>query len=133
VRQAQTYGTSVREFNGGFGAQSYGVYFNTGSPTSYILFADADNDGAYDSDERVQIFTLGQGYTINNLCGTTGSTDTCFSSLVVYFKRPNPDAIFNPAGSTYASAYIQVRSPGGETRRITVYKTGQITVGALGS
>src|SRR3569832_1656292 len=47
VRQAQVYGTSIREnvvgaFDTSSAAKAYGVYFSSGSTGSYILFADAN-------------------------------------------------------------------------------------------
>ena len=51
IRQAQTYGISVRKFtpSGGSGqfAQGYGVSFQLPSPTTYLIFADANANGHY--------------------------------------------------------------------------------------
>src|SRR3569623_987777 len=64
VRQAQVYGTSVREssagaFSSNTSAKSYGIYFSSGSTGSYILFADSStgatpDDGQYEAGEEVQ-------------------------------------------------------------------------------
>ena len=154
VRQAQTYGSSVRQF--GATAQSftysYGVYFSNGA-SSYQLFADANSpqNQKYDSspiDEKVQSFAIGNGYTIFQFCAELNngslhcSTDSGgITWISIYFKRPNPDACFatslNPGGcATYKSAYIRISGPAAGTadsRRITITSTGQITVGNLGS
>src|SRR6185503_3627706 len=89
VRQAQVYGTSIRESSiGAFdsanessAAKAYGVYFSSGSTGSYILFADANNNGEYDTGEAVQVFTLNQGYAISKFCATTsGSVQRCWTA-----------------------------------------------------
>lgn len=147
VRQAQVYGTSVREFSGTF-APGYGVYFPSSgtSANTYYLFADIvpspAGNGAYDnSTEALPIFTLGKGYVIGTLCAVTigGSACTPVSSLTVFFRRPNPDACISTnlaqgacapgASAVYSSAYIQLMSIGNSnTRSIKVSNTGQIAV-----
>src|SRR3989344_5355785 len=74
MRQAQVYGTSVREFSGAF-APGYGVYIpaSGGSANTYYLFADivpaTVGNGAYDnSTEALPTFTLGKGYIIGSVC-----------------------------------------------------------------
>jgi hypothetical protein len=158
VRQAQVYGTSVRHFNSSDTTFSYnyGVFFFSGAlgASNYYLFADGAGGATKDNcraggtttgtcsnnagAEDVQQFKLGSGYSIVKFCGITSSgTQTCtpdISWLSIYFKRPNTDAFFaSSAGGNYASAYVQVSGPGGETRSITITSTGQIAVGALGT
>src|SRR3569623_492425 len=79
VRQAQVYGTSIREssigaFDANTSAKAYDVYFSSGSTGSYILFADNNNNGQYDSGENVQVFTLSTGYVISKFCATTSTS-----------------------------------------------------------
>jgi prepilin-type N-terminal cleavage/methylation domain-containing protein len=146
VRQAQVYGTSVLgSASGGLVsyAPAYGLYFNYASPSSYILFADFNNNGAYNSPgESVKVFSLNAGYTISEACAKlsngqkrcTGSDDSTGSrstnTVSILFKRPNPDAVFatDIGGENYASAYVQVRSGDGTTRSVLVTSAGQITV-----
>ncbi len=147
VRQAQVYGTSVKEFSGTF-APGYGVYFPTSgaSANTYYLFADIVpatlGNGAYDnSTEALPIFTLGKGYIIGSICAVQvgGSTCTSVSSLTIFFRRPNPDACISTsvaptacalgAAAVYSSAYIQLLSTSNnDTRRVKVSNTGQIAV-----
>lgn len=143
VRQAQVYASSAREFSGNFNHRGYGVYFCRQSegatcPTQYTLFADVNGNGIYEpATEWVDDFTLGQGFRISKFCAvlandsehcSTGAAET----LTVYFIRPSPDARFRTSqGTAYKSAYVQVQSPGGGTRSITIYPTGQIEVGEL--
>lgn len=156
VRQAQIYGTSIFGFSqtgADTFASGYGLYFSTSNPSSYILFADLNNDGQYETapqDETVKVFTLSSGYTIGEICGVAGSLKSCsgaddtsgspISWLSVVFRRPNPDACF--AVSTFPSncapgvpavssnAYIQVLSPDGTQRSVYVSSTGEIAVQA---
>lgn len=146
IRQAQVYGTSVRQFGSNFN-YNYGVYFTAGN--YYYLFADIDGNHvrAADGSEDVQRFTIGTGYSIVKFCGTVISGGTLgqhcstgaspITSLTIYFKRPNPDAQFSSsAGSeVYSDAYLQITSPAGgtNTRGITISSTGYISVGDLGS
>lgn len=136
VRQAQVYGTSVREFGSANFNYNYGVYFfsGTGGTDTYYLFADAPPyDHQWASGETVQQFKLGSGYTIVKFCGiTSGGSQTCtpnISWLSIYFKRPNPDSFFAASsGGPFTSAYMQLSGPGGDTRTVVVTSTGQILV-----
>ena len=157
VRQAQVYGVSVRESSSGTGifAPGFGVYFANGGDADYnhyLMFADANGDGWYDSTEKLPGFTIGRGnggdYTIKNFCAhVSGGLDECsasgdITSLVIYFRRPNPDACFTTnaypgvcalgAALRYDYAYVQVRSAAGnDTRTVKVSSTGQISVCTL--
>ncbi len=143
IREAQVYGTSVRAFQGNFTARSYGIYFNRTTPSTYILFADLDDDGQYDTPgELVDTYTLTGSFTINEVCGMAATPD-CWTGvtdwLAITFRRPNPDACIatspneaDVCGSSptypYTHAYIQIVSPSGTTRSVEVYPTGQISV-----
>lgn len=141
IRQAQVYGTSVvgtTTTSGITFAAGYGIYFST--PGSYRLFADINNNGRYVASESQQTFTLGSGYTISNFCAVvtpssyyckTGGTGTNITSIAISFKRPNPDAQLvelTDVSTAVSSAYIQLKSPGGDTRAVSVTTTGQISV-----
>lgn len=150
VRQAQVYGTSVRESSSGLFGQGYGVYVPaTGSDAqNFYIFADVypapTGNGTYDAgqSEELPVYTLGQGYYISRLCVIPigGSTCTTPSSLTVFFRRPNPEACFTTnlegasacalnATPVYKTAYIEVMSGGnGDSRTVKVTNTGQISV-----
>lgn len=146
VRQAQVFGLSVREQTVGSGAfnTGYGIYFSKDSPTSYLLFADVDNNRHYDEsgDTVIEVFNVRRGYQIVQFCvyqadGTSLCTPEAIEALSATFKRPDPDASVeatpdaeNPsANQTYSSAVIRVRSLQGEERSVTIASTGQISVG----
>lgn len=154
VREAQSYGTSVRLT--GTAAPAYGIYLTTGSNTTYYLFADVNNDRCRAGDavcpanpgtEDIDTFTLGSNYTINRFLARTSSfTHTSgaeITSLTIFFIRPNPDACFATSAGTnscaasppyaYQNAEIQLRAPSGSTRSVMITNTGQISVGNVGS
>lgn len=149
IRQAQLYGVSVRGFGSGSSptfANGYGVYFS--NATTYTLFADIDNNGAYTAGEGLSgvggvLVSVGRGYTIGKFCAvSSGGAQDCYPSggtgtltdMTIYFRRPNPDATFaatctGSCASSYTSAYVQLTSTGStDTRSIKVTNTGQITV-----
>lgn len=156
VREAQTFGTSVRFAGTGTNykaATAYGVHFSASSPTTYYLFADADGDRARaaDGSEDVDTFILRNNFRIGDFSATAGTTASStlnggtLTSLTIIFIRPSTDACFRtttasvtstscPGGATsYTRADVRVSSPGGATRSIVIYNTGQISVNAPSS
>ncbi len=132
-------------------AKGYGVYFSSGSPSQYYLFADAppgDGARAQDGSEDLPVYNISKGYSIKRFCAIQilGGSAVCssditnpISSLTVYIRRPNPDACFAsdqaPSvcapgnAAVYGSAYIQMQSAGNtDTRSIRITREGQITV-----
>ncbi len=167
MRQAQVYGISVSGVgtaqascpngsyaNGTCYAPAYGLYFTASPNTIYILFADFNNNGRYDTGEDVQAFTLNNAYKVSEICAIKsaqlGSTKHCsgthdtsgnpISTLSVIFRRPNPDACISTdkdpgvcgpsVPQVFSGGYIQITSAGGTTRSVTVSNTGAIVVQA---
>jgi len=169
VRQAQVYGTSVvgtsttqvacgsGSYNVATGncyASAYGLYFSAANPTSYVIFADLNNDGQWSANETVKTFSLSTGYTISDFCAKESATgiNDCWvggpapgllgasASLTIMFKRPNPDACFatnlktttcSSGGSPfYSSAYIQLESNGdtANAKSVSVTVPGEVSV-----
>lgn len=159
VRQAQVYGSSVvgsttvsqancggTYANNACFSSAYGIHLNIGSPNSYVLFADLNNDGMYELGEDTKIFTLNPSFKISNVCVTVGAINRCWNptainNLDILFRRPNPDACFSTelsesagacaAGTPiYSKACIQLMSHNDATaiRNINISVTGEITV-----
>lgn len=128
VREAQSLGIGVRGANGTFN-EPYGIHFTEGD--TYILFRDSGNtDNRYDAaDQKLTTYKLGRGNEVTDLCVGTAplSGSECGkSSLDIMFRRPDPDAIFYPAGS---AAQVTVTTPSGAlSRMIAVTATGQVSV-----
>jgi len=161
IRTAQSYGLSVKsvDSNTNTFSASYGVHFDMSTPTQYVLFADKDNSGTYDSSEAITTYTLTSGGKISAIClGSTYSADcsggtnvTGNNTLDITYKRPNPDSIFyclatanvsdiaNPLSCNNGSlvnpvtlpiAFITISSSDGTNNQIIfVRRNGQISVG----
>lgn len=152
VRQAQTYGVSVRAADSGSNFDfPYGVAFSTtgnsfcsgAAPqgSSFVLFADSDGSGNYnkcDGSETVSTYNLKQRAKVSALCvSANGNNCVSVSSLYITFKRPDPSAVICsnlegntcPATSPYILANITLMSSDGATRVVVVRQNGQISVG----
>lgn len=156
VRQAQVYGISVRRVAGTFGA-GYGMYFDSSTPTAYVLYADTiSQNGLYtcaqpgtSNCEAITTTSISGGYQISDLCYTpqNSSTEICNSTtpgaagkLHILFKRPEPDAYIGinavetldgngaPTSAIQQNARVVLRSPRGDTVGVRVDNNGQITV-----
>jgi len=158
IREAQTYGISVREFAPGTNNfnVAYGVSFNLGnagsSNTSFYSFADLlPQNGYFDtptlcqpgpSSECLSRYNLVRGNTLTDTCVIQVSGDTTcragIGRIDIVFVRPNPTAkitLFNNAGSVVNSSYpgfrgvkLEFTSPQGKKQDIIVYGTGQISI-----
>jgi prepilin-type N-terminal cleavage/methylation domain-containing protein len=151
VRQAQTYGINIKEFNStgnsdGGEFLSYGVHFEKGAK-SFILFTDLDSNDIFDgatttcqkSEGCVTRYNIKRGNYIKDICAEalTASSSVCGTSLTnvnTVFVRPNPDAVIksyinNTVSSEYAAITIIL---GGveqdSTRKVVVRRNGLIEI-----
>lgn len=135
LREAQTYGISVRQFQGDFSA-GYGVHIRLSSPTEYILFADGvTQNSVYDAGELVRSASIAGGFHIADVCIVPAgqSSELCAGDGVtqvdITFVRPEPDAHIRYNGTTAAqSARIVLQSPRGDQKNVIVETAGQISV-----
>ncbi len=139
VRQAQVYGISVAKTTNMVSEYPpYGVHFNTSPATSFILFVDNDGNGQYSGQsEDVEVINLKNNNTVSdisaNKLSSSCTTVLPLGTLDIIFTRPNPEAVFY-AISGESRAYpsdveITVRSPDGLYREVSVWSTGQISIG----
>ncbi len=147
VRQAQTYGLTVKEVSigGGQFSSAYGVYFDpSGSPDSYYLFADIDGDRKYDvgngcgsgATECVERFMLRNGVRVSGICdATTCPLSAPVRMMHITFLRPNPDAVIyftnsgnNIVGSASVTGKVTLSAPNGDSATIVIESTGQVLV-----
>lgn len=140
LREAQTYGISVRRFGVGNFQSPYGIHFERNSPTIYSLFADLPpENGTFDldafSNEEVKYIEIGRGFAISDLCYRPigASEEICGTpnlKLDVLFRRPEPDAEIRINGGSQLneSARIVLQSPRGDIASVIVEATGQISV-----
>ncbi len=152
-RQAEGAALGVREFSGLFPA--YGLHFDGSNKKQYMFFADLpdangnsnhlydltdlNNDGR--PDELVDTFSISLLPEIADLCagiksGTAGAS--CgLQALDAVFVRPNPDVFITAnaasgvGGTPFSDAEIRVSLPTGECQQVTIWTTGQLTVGPI--
>ena len=141
LRRAQLMAVSGNNSGGGASlAQEYGVYFDTATPNTYVMFHDLDADGKWDGgivDKQIgPLGTIDKRFSIRGITNGAGTPlNPTNSGYNITFIRPNFDAHFsgdmidNPvyidiaqvnAGGTDTSA--------GAVRRVEVGATGQISV-----
>lgn len=137
VREAQVFGTAVREGESDDFNKRYGVSFDMYGPGTVVLFRDDDMDGRFLSqDEYVKQVILKAGNTIERVCGELASGDRHCSDngdiheLTVYFQRPALDALIHgfDGNHEYQTAEIKLSTRDGKVRYIDILGTGQISV-----
>lgn len=153
VSQAQAYSIGVRELSPGSSnfSSAYGVSFSINAPDSdksYIYFADRNTSEHYDGSwlcpnesgsECLERIEIPRGNYINSFCVIrTQGSDQCGTvhRADITFLRPDTDAkmkFFNSGGQQYQSPNIKgvrviLKSPGGATRSVAIYLTGQVSV-----
>ncbi len=147
VRQAQTYGLTVKEVavGGGDFSRAYGMYFDLNDPTNYYLFADINNDNKYTvgsgcgsgATECIEKFILRNNIKITNICNSGTCPPSGVRVMNINFIRPNPDAaIYFVDGSGGFAAgppatltgKVVLTSPKGTTQTVVVESTGQVLV-----
>jgi prepilin-type N-terminal cleavage/methylation domain-containing protein len=154
ISQAQVYGVGVRGLSNDFSV-SYGVTFSirtsppdSGSNVAYLNFADKgtppnkfyDGDWLCVASECLGKVDITRGNYIEKLCVVRNpGADICNNNVGrvdISFARPSTEAqilFFKDNGSSYdpgniIGARIELKSPGGATRSVTVYNTGQVSV-----
>lgn len=150
LRRAQNFGISVREvqLNSGSFSTPYGVAFDLSTPRTIFLYADTNNNRAYNGtfactgvDECKERFYIQRGIVIQRVCATYyNDTLTCFNGTnrvtVLTYVRPNPEPVikaFDAGGSEIAGPwkklYVELVSPKGTLLYVVTDSiSGQITV-----
>lgn len=139
IRQAQTYGLSVKATETHNFNAAYGVRFDMSNNTRFILFTDSNNppNGIYDgSAEDITAYNLKRGAHISDICvsdGSSCSTGNHLTSTIVdiSFRRPDPKAIICTAAGLCAWTYAKITIASADdssSREIFVTKVGQISL-----
>jgi len=98
---------------------SYGVYFNSSSQDSYILFADCNNNKNYDgNDDIIEKVKLDKDIIISSLSA---------NSLSIVFSPPDPEVDINPSSD---EAEITLSDNKGRSKKVIINKAGLIAIGA---
>jgi prepilin-type N-terminal cleavage/methylation domain-containing protein len=150
VRQAQTYGINIKEFNVGSSEGEflpYGVHFEKGAK-SFILFTgiSANSSGIFTgntttcqkSEGCVTRYNIKRGNYIKDICNevldigvTECSSGKSMTNLDIVFVRPNPDAQIRLDSSLDASFAATIILGGVEensTRKVVVRRNGLIEI-----
>jgi len=157
IRQAQVYGTAVREGTGwtpvspidansynNF-AYAYGMHFDTSDPTGFSLFVDNGSaNGAYDPgvDSKLQTYVFQRGIKVEKLCVSyNGAPCYPVTSLDITFLRPNPESRISASDTATSFSCDPINNPvcgsatiilqnanGSMTKAVVVSPTGQISV-----
>lgn len=155
LRDAQSLGLSSRTY-GATGNAGYGLSFMTGTPSSYVLFADTypsenpddpncgthprpsckPGDGMYDdSSELVQTYQLNNGFSLGAFCaiksGSTSCTSTGLTQLAISFVRPDASTVIfgkTSGWNRYTSACVTLVSPQGDERYVSVSENSQVSL-----
>ncbi len=144
IREAQIYGTSAKQTTSGTADfnYAYGIYFDLGSPSTYIVFSDKNANHKYDAgsgcgnsnSECIDSFTLRNGITMTSICDSLACPPSAASgatALHITFLRPSTDAlIYFSSPSTvygpYDTGKVLLTSPKGKAQWVIVNITGQI-------
>lgn len=135
-RQAEAYGSGVKEFGTGSNIfPGYGIYFQKSSPKDYIIFADINGNKTYDGPaELVQQFHISTSGSIYDICGNqkTNPPGTCNLSglTVIYLRSPIglDITVRGGDGNNYTDAEVIVRSARGLQSKLILWVSGQIAV-----
>jgi len=124
LRSAQEMAMAAREITGSVRPR-YGVEFDTGSPDSYVLFADDNNNGTRQpSDLVIETIVLEKGVTINQL--SVGDPPVSRTKIWITFSPPDPTTeIRGPAITSIGR--IQIIG-GDKTKTIAVNNAGLIFI-----
>lgn len=140
LRSAQARALAVQKFalTGQF-PQGYGVFFTKASNTSYILFADLDENGLYTEDEKVDEIILPKPLVISDVLAKekTSPPGIGYRELHIVYYRPDPvivmhgvDASGIPINLGAGDVEIILGGSEGSTglRKVVAWTTGQVSV-----
>lgn len=149
IRNVQVEAVSGRYVGTAFTtAPSYGLYFDlTEDNTSFVHFADFNNNTIYDGDtdtgtcgvgsnECLEVLTLQEGYTFDCIKASTDEGDLgCGATIDTYaitFTRPDsyPTASNSKVDGyeVYSDTKIFIKNPAGSRGEIHLWSTGQVEV-----
>ncbi len=121
LRRVKEMAMSAQEFPGApatfIGA--YGIRFQKGS-SNYILFADLNNNGFYETTEMLGVSTLEEGVTVQMLFPATPD-----NFLTIVFSPPDPSVAIHPPA---ISGVITIGAPGLASIAIQVNRIGLINI-----
>ena len=138
IRQAQSFGLGVKEFGPGSGIfPGYGIsferYASTGVPaTFYTLYADSNNNLAYDTGETISYRTIQGKAVVDDICADQkqATPGPCgINYFFVEYSRPRPSvSLQSDAGFFYNDVEIKIKGSRGTTKTIVIWYSGQVSI-----
>lgn len=131
LRRAQEMAMSSKTFGSSVPAGGYGIYLEHQTDI-FILFADINNNGHYETNELVETLELEESTQISQICLIEESGDpscNCGSDLDIVFVPPSPTIKFDNALATICSARITLfSSKTGQYMYVCLRPTGLIEI-----
>ncbi len=124
IKKAQELSLRAQQYSCAAGnIAGYGAYFNILNPSSYVIFADCNNNQKYDANVDGVIETLG----FENGISMQSVSQNAFS---IVFVPPEPvTSIKNEAGSQLSSAQIVLLAQGSAAAKfVTISNNGVINI-----
>jgi len=128
IEEVKEMAISARYFHNDLPAGGYGIYFDSSSPNSYIVFADCDEDRFYDKTgtpcsgypESIETIKLENGVKISPLPFAVSIT----------FKPPSPEVVIKTSdGATHDELTIRLGIQGfSKERKIHFNSAGLVYV-----
>jgi len=123
IRLAQNYSLSYKDFNGADSNGGWGVYFNTGASSRYVIFADQNKNKLYNS-------STSEGYATINLPDNISIDSLSLGTRVdIVFLPPDPITFINSSNSTPVE--IVLMGQGGQRIKVSVNPWGLVSVGSI--
>ncbi len=138
IRQTQAYGLGVKEFGPGSGIfPGYGIafkrYYGVGVPaTSYLLYADSNNNLRYDDGEAISERMIKGSAVVDDICANQkqAAPGPCgINYFYVEYLRPQPSvSLQSSAGVFYQDVEIKIKGPRGTMKTIVIWLSGQVSI-----
>lgn len=103
IRQIQVYGTAGRKVIDPTVRPTHGLYFNLLDNKKIIVFADENNNHAYDAVEKTDEFALPGDIIVNEICFWKNIYEDCDNVVSITFTNPHVNPFTNFSGS---DAYV---------------------------
>lgn len=121
IRTVQNNSLGAKIFNSSFPAGGWGIYFSLAEPESYIIFADINNNQAYDASggELIKTIELPNGVEISSINPS--------ASTAITFLPPDPITYVNGSNTTNAEIHL-VENSNDSIKTVRINSFGLIEV-----
>ena len=125
VKTVQDYSYRLLKHNGTFPDGGYGIYFDKSSSNKYIVFADLNNDGIYDTPvEMYQEIELPQKTDLSEIFIVSSASTS--NTISIVFKPPYGKVFFDGVFDLNEEIIITVKNNRNDTKKISIYGSGLV-------